>query len=506
MNKWLLIICLCCWPDAANGFQVTLGGPLTAATGTTGDLNGGMMFHPLGVAEGYQYDGTNVTDAFSMLGVGPIHVGVWWHEIEAVQGVYDFTLLDAFIAQFPRSQELGVRIWPRRNAWGTSDGSKTIPNDLTIGGTYYEFVRRTVLRFGQRNLSVWMTWEADCNPAHWTGTAPEYADMARTFYAAVKAANARAKVVLAVAFGDIKPCKLKTQNVLSLLSTDNPVPFDAFNMHLYHHQQYLEDPNYYSMYTIPGRLGWYRKELYQYPAFRGIPIVVSEYGGPSATEASYLNQTLFSDLATDVTGSPCILSTDCTVSPSHPAPEVYPDEFRMFCYGIDATLEARRDRIHGRQIVQRTIMALGAGASRLYWWRLKQPPPIVCGIDEQFVHPFYGKMALFTRDGVPRYAQPIFTRLAGYLSDLAWISKIELPNPSLYYYRLVSTSNVSRYVLWERRDEFFGETLPATAVSVPVPWATAQMISSATGTVTSLTVVGGNAAVNITDTPVFLEE
>ena len=45
-----------------------------------------------------------------------------------------------------------------------------------------------------------------------------------------------------------------------------------------------------------------------------------------------------------------------------------PDHYRMFAFGVDANLNAKRDSIQANNYVQRTLLGLANGIERMYIW------------------------------------------------------------------------------------------------------------------------------------------
>jgi hypothetical protein len=311
----------------------------------------------LGVAFGAYYSNQDYIDYIYELGVRQTCINVHWEEIEPTPGNYDFTLIDSFISQLRDNTHALIRITARHSPWGTRDREKTVPENLSIGGPYYNFIYKVVQRANGNIKYFENEWEPDCS-IHWTGTADEYAELTRTFYQAVKAADPEAIVIMGGTVGIAKECATSFfTDVFNNLAEDNsPNSFDMFDIHLYG-----------DLYDIPDRIRWFRNALDSYPEFNSKSIVVTEYGGPSPNEFIYVDEAAYRSLFSKIRKDPCILATDL---------EGFPDQFRMFGYGdIGDELEAKRNRIQGRQMLQRTILSLSEGVEKLYWWNLKASKP-----------------------------------------------------------------------------------------------------------------------------------
>jgi len=61
------------------------------------------------------------------------------------------------------------------------------------------------------------------------------------------------------------------------------------------------------------------------------------------------------------------------------------------------------------------------------------------------------------------------------------------------------------YIVWEQRDVYEGENLPAIPYTFSVPW-TSVCAVDVFGNSQGLTVTGSTITVSITDTPVFVED
>lgn len=148
----------------------------------------------IGVAFGSIYENQNYIDHIHNLGVQHTHINIWWHETEPSPGNYNYEFIDSFMDQLTDSTIALLRITTRYNVWATSDSKHTVPNDLTVGGPYYNYVYNAVSRTNGTVKYFENNWEADYNK-HWNGIADQYAELTRTFYQAVKDADPDALVI-----------------------------------------------------------------------------------------------------------------------------------------------------------------------------------------------------------------------------------------------------------------------------------------------------------------------
>lgn len=449
----------------------------------------------LSVAYGETYSGGDYIKHLEDLGIKNAEISLGWDEVEfypptSPDYLFNTSNLDKFLDQLNTDTVALVRISARSSEWGTKDINRTVPKDLSIGGSYYNYVYNVVKRTDGKVSYFEDEWEADCVKKHWTGTAEEYAQMTMTFYQAVKDANSNALVIIGSADGGLAPCKQFTTDVLDYLSAQQEDSFDLFDMHLY-----------FGMYAIPNRVQYYRDLLDSYPKFADTPIVTTEYGGPSPTEFAYVDPAKYADLIKEVEIDPCIFATDL---------QGYPDQFRMFAYGIqnESWLDEKRDRIQGRQMVQRTILAFSSGVERLDWWNLHHPElgkgKLGCAIR----HPIFGKMSLMTqkRDGtlIPNPTFNYYKVMAEKIDGAKSIEQLST-NANIYAFELIDKNDKTLYVIWEKRDQFTGEDDPSVSFKFSVPWQNAKA-TEIFGNQQTVTAVNGDITIQITDTPIFVEE
>lgn len=451
----------------------------------------------LGVAFGPKYENQSFIDHIHDLGVQYTHINIWWHETEPSPGNYNYEFIDSFMAQLSDNTIGLLRITSRYNVWATSDSKHTVPSDLTVGGPYYNYVYNVVSRTNGTIKFFENNWEADYDK-HWNGTADQYAELTRTFYQAVKAADPDALVIMGGSIGILSSENLLFWNTLfDNLANDNATrPFDMFDVHLYN-----------ELYDIPERVGWFRDKMDTYPQFDSVPIVVTEYGGPSPQEFEYVDEAAFIDLINEIIADTCILAGDLKSTTLHP--EGYPDPFRMFAFGIEPELNAKRDRIQGRQMVQRSILALSAGVKQLGWWNLIKTGALSCGCDPPIVHPVFGKMCLMDKQEngtfVPNQAFYYYQIMASFLENIVSIERVECNNPDIYLFSITRPDNSILYVVWEKRDQFYGEDEPSVELTLGIPWQTGK-VKQLFGHEETVFAVNGNITISITDTPVFIEE
>ncbi len=463
----------------------------------------------LGVAIGASLENKNFANPLYDLGVKQTHLNVWWGEIEPTQQNYDYTIIDTFLEKLPNDAFAIFRISARKNTWGNIDSpDNTVPADLSVNGSFYNYVYNVVIRTNGRVKYFESEWEADCVLNHWTGTASEYAELSRTFYKAVKDADSDAFVIMGGSAGSsnnngaIANCAQSFfDTVFTDLANDSEEKtFDVFDIHLYD-----------ELYDIPERVKYFRNNLDSYPEFSGTPIIVTEYGGPFPSEFRYVDPQQFFDLTNiELVNDPCLLAGDLTNTPLYPGG--YSNQLRMmFGYGIESSLKDKRDRIQGRQMVQRTVLALSEGVEQLYWWNIATNAWWAQCETGFYRHPIFGKMPLteLQSDGtlIPNPTYYYYQTMARYLNEVQSVTRISNINTDIYLYELLYYDGSIAYVAWERRDQFSGEDDTPIPFTFITPWSevqTTELFKEDSPNIYSIP--DGQLTLQITDTPVFIEK
>lgn len=440
----------------------------------------------LGVASGPYYRGQTFVEHIHKLGIRLTLINIHQREVEPHPGERDYSLVDSFLDQLQVDTVAMIRL--------TTRPDKTVPDDISLGGNYYNFVHDVVARTNGRVMYFESEWEADFS-GHWTGTPEQYAELSRTFYAAVKAANPDARIVMGGALGLLGESYQAFWDTVftNLIEDEEPVSFDIFDMHLYG-----------TMYDIPERVSWFRAELDRFAEFEGTPLWVTEYGGPVPQEFTSREESWYNDLLRELESDPCLMSTDLLSTPLHP--EGYPDRLRMFATGIEPELTARRNRIQGRQMVKRTLLALSAGAEKLFWWNLF-PGSGLTRTGCVSVHPVFGKMGLMTEipGGVlmPNPTYVYYQTMAGYIEGAVAVDEVETGNPEMYVFEVMHADGSTLYVVWEQRDQFSGEDDAPVEFSLRVPWDVVR-VEGLFGGIKTVSAADGVVIVEVDDTPVFI--
>jgi len=457
----------------------------------------------VGVAFGdEEFRGQAFAPHLDALNIRRIHINIWWWEFEPENDVFDYTLLDAFIDELDDDVVPLLRITARGTDWGMDpEYGGTVPRDMSIGGDYYDFVYQVVDRTDGRILLLENDWEVDeeCN---WEGTAAQFAEMMRTFHQAATDANPNAVVVCGGSYADddVEDQLFFGEVFQDFAEDGEPLPFDRFDLHLY------QEPHQY-----PEMVGMMRETMEQFPETADIPIIATEYGGPTAPEYRERDPDLYDQLIGEIREDITLLATDLTSTPLEPGG--YPDYMRMFAFGIEPELDEKRDRIQARQTVQRAVVGMAEGIEALYWWNLnceQVAESIYAGV--YWRHFTYGKLCLTVPDPdpggnvmVPLPNYDSYSTMAGWLTDTVTATRIEACDPTVWLYEILRADGSTIYVIWHQRDSFDGEDEPAFEATFEVPWAAVEAID-VFGEAVEPQFDSGMVTMPITDTPVFLTE
>ncbi|MGW5359113.1 hypothetical protein [Actinopolymorpha pittospori] len=431
----------------------------------------------LGVVRGITYGlvsppETIVPQARSV-GAEVVRIYLYWSQIEPEPGTYDWSAVDAFLAQLDGDP-------------ADSPGSD--------GG-----------------VEAWCDNEPSV-PILWAGTAQEYVAQLRVFAAAVRAADPNALVVLGGAPPGAVGSGREVGAVFEHIVANARDDFDVFDVHLY------GDP-----YGIPAAVEACRALM----ASAGYqkPVVAGEYNGPVPFE---FPQQAFAHLGPVVAASGGIigggLPEDWTAQtsdrdklpPEHEALSALyarvgelPPELAMFVPGCPPEAEERRHRWNCRDIVVRNMLALAAGVRRTLCWNLgaELPDP---GEGNGLMEFMFDKFKLMDYDesgsGQLRHRYPAADTLALTARMLAGASDVrrhEVPDqPDVYVFE-VDRPTGPVLVAWERRDGMSEEDKPALAFDWPWPGSSARAVD-AYGAAVDATVTEGRVRLALTITPVIV--
>ncbi|MFQ6092734.1 MAG: hypothetical protein ACE5OR_08650 [bacterium] len=457
----------------AGVLSFTIGLP-TPGVGTRVQV---LSTSPFGVAFGSVYRGEAFMDFINELGAKGTKIYVSWRQVEPQRGEYDWGVVDTFLSQLGPNSESLIAIWTS-SSWGTK------PRRRIRGGAppqnmeaYYDFIFNLV-RHCQGKIKY---WQNDCepnSPMFWEGTKEEFVSTLKVFHKAVKKADPRAEVIVgghSGAFSDRgTPDNQKFFDYVFEKGRDS---FDLFDIRLY------GDP-----YTIPYRVDWFRNRMLKFDCQK--PIVCTEYGGPLPTqfpEGQKLRNRYFKNRSREEKREMFkeILKKRHLLRP----------QMRMFLEGCEGELEEKRHRIHCRDIVARTVIALSAGVKKMWYWDLVNDP-----------HPLFGKFRLMDRNFETKYpAYYTYQRMVEKMKDATSIKQREVQKRSnIYLFEVERRDRDPLYIVWERRDLFNGEDQPPTQLELPFDFEKVR-ITDVFGMVMREETEDGVLKFGVTDTPLFIE-
>ena len=183
-----------------------------------------------------------------------------------------------------------------------------------------------------------------------------------------------------------------------------------------------------------------------------------------------------------------------------------PPELAMFLDGCPEELEARRQRIQCRQIVQRTMLALASGVRRTAYWNLAPEAPGPAD-HRQMMALLIGKLPLLDygdRELTVRHqAATAFALLASQLAGATEVACRELAGPpSVRAFEVRRDGRGPLLVLWDQRDTFHGEDEPPAEVRWPYP-APEATVTDAFGETWAVKTDDGALPLRVGATPLF---
>jgi hypothetical protein len=452
----------------------------------------------LGVVRGISYGLFGPPDGFvpetQRLGATLARVYVYWNQVEPAPGDYDWSVVDAILAQ----RDPGVELWVTvcsSSTWATRSPSSFLPSSPALDlGEYERFVTALVTRCRGR-VDYWQCNNEPSNTGLlWAGTAPEYVDQLAAFHRCVRAADPEPRVVLGGCGYDVlsSPPDSPAWQFFDHVAGHGRDYFDLFSIHLY------GDPH-----AIPGYVESVRNLMRRHGYER--PVVAGEYNGPTFFEfpaaQKVFEQTMMSVFAAGPPGeSPDV----ATMRALYARADELPLQLRMFMDDAPPSLAAKRDRINCRQIVTRNVLAFAAGVTPTVCWNLAPEIP-------DYRDPFnmmgflFGKLALMDYDGASiTRRHPSADTFALVASHLRGATEIRRLDPQdLYAFAVTRADGRPLHVLWAGGDAFSGEDEPPVIVDWPWPHPSARVVD-AFGAEERLAVSGDMVRLRVSVTPFFL--
>lgn len=444
-------------------------------------MSGGNTGLTLGIVRGISYGVFGPPDEClpqaRTLGAKVFRVAFTWHQIEPQPGSYDWSAVDALLAQVEPGDQLWVTVV-----------SASMPRDLAA---YQLFVGGLVSRCHGPAI-YWQCNNEPSNPALWSGTAGDYAELATVFARTVRQVDPAARVVLGGCGYDVLSAapgsgpRAFFDEVLAKAAD----AFDLFDVHLYDAPQHIDAHIREARFMMLGQ---------------GIekPIVVGEYGGPTLhgfPELGAIMQQVMSEAFAH--GGPLLDSADLAKAddtPDRRAMRVFydqmaelPPQLQMFMQGCPPALDAKRHRIACREIVTRNLYAMAGGVELTLAWNLAPEAPnyrdrlnLMGFISDKLALMDYQRGELTRREPTA----DAFARFAELMSDATAVRRIDTDLGIVAME--VSRERGPLFVFWTEAEPFMGDDQPPTLVEWPWAPPSAHMIDvfgighetpSATGT------------------------
>jgi hypothetical protein len=465
---------------------------------------------PFGIASGFLYGYQGVgTYPFMRhvrgLGAGFTKLYLFWNQIEPERGKFDWSAVDAFLAQLESPEEALISIFSS-STWATRQASALLPpSPAKNPDDYYRFVHALVTHCKGR-VRYWQNDAEPNNPIYWSGSKEEYVAALEVFHRAVKHADPAARVIVGGydglftppgAPGYPYPDQQRSLDFFDYVIKEGRDAFDIFDLRLYAHP-----------YTIPHRVEYMRQRLKA--AGREKPIFSTEYGGPNLFEFR-VNRERYLGLV--ASWSEAVAAGGDGAS-THPIEKLYDQrqtlapETQMFLQDASPELEAKYQRIQARSIVMRNVLALSAGVQKTIYWYLPLLP-LTGPARFNLMALMYGKIGLLQLGGdvVARRtpSADAFERMARTLEGVQTVARVELSNaPDIYLFRAERGRRGPAFVIWQQRDQFSGEDTPPAPVTIP--WAPAgARVLDALGNTIRVAPEGGQLTLPVSLTPIFIE-
>ena len=447
--------------------------------------------YDFGVAFGDLYKGQRFMPHIRDLKTALTKVYIFWDQIEPSKGQYRWTIIDSFVSQLNESDEALIAIWAS-SKWASSCSRKNYirgskPTDMKA---YYAFIYNLVKRC-QGKVRY---FQNDCEPNsqnYWCGTKEEFVDTLKVFYGAVKDADPDAVVIVGGHDGTFSSGEPDNQGFFDYVFQKGNGFFDVFDIRLYK-----------DIYDIPHRVGWFKNRMAHYGFSK--PIVCTEYGGPIPTqfkESQPFRKRFHALLAEGHSRKEAADKVLEWIEGMRKKGQLVP-QIDMFLAGTSKALEDKRNRIHCRDITQRTIMALSCGVQRLWLWDLING----WGESGRRLHPVFGKLRLMNYLMSKRFpAYHCFQRMAEVLRKPKTIEKLDVDDDRILFFRVDKTDGTSCFVVWEKRDYYYGEEAPPTPFSFSIGWDRVR-VTDVFGHEEIKPCKNGTLYLNLRDTPLFIQQ
>jgi len=461
---------------------------------------------PLGVAWGFLYGCGDVPAEKFMpqirqLGGGFSKIYLIWNQIEPKKGQYDWSAVDAYTKQLKTPEEGLVSVFAS-SLWATKKPSLILPGSVaTNPDDYYRFIYDLV-KHCHGKVRYWQNDSEPNNPVYWSATKEEFVEQLKVFYKAVKDADPKAQVVAGGYDGLFNPPGLPPMPMqqtgltfFDYVMKNGSKAFDIFDIRLYG-----------NIYTITGRVDYIRQQMKALGYEK--PIIATEYGGPGLFEFPVNRK--YVPLV--ITWSQSMATQgNSGEKQKNPIAEMYANisslapETQIFMQGCSPELQAKFYRIQSRDLVTRNLLALSAGVQKTLYWDLWNDATN----RDDLMTLMYGKVMMMAYDGKKLTKRlPVadaFAQMMQHLSGVSSVDRITVEgHPNVFLFEVHRKRRGAAYVVWEQRDSFSGEDMPADVLELPLALNRARA-SDVFGNVVKVAVEKRGVSLPVSLTPVYIE-
>jgi hypothetical protein len=431
---------------------------------------------------------------FQDLGVDLVNVTISWQALEPSQDKYNWRVLDNFLDQLDSNVKAMLRIGTK-SRWATKDPK--YPSPPRNINDFEEFMNKLMIHIknhvnGNKIKYFQNDWEINNKPRYWNGTKEEYVENLKTFYRIVKEKKPNSVVVVAGHDGNFRRGNPDNQELFDYIFRHAGNFFDVFDVH-----------SWSNKYHLPHRVEWFRKRM----KFFGLnkPIFIAAFGGPMPGEFEVQRKRRYKEQLSQSGRKPLAEQIRKDYEDG-----VLPEQYKMFFdiikgtdYKISNHLKQKVERIHSRDIVQRNTLALGSGVKKFWVWTICDRRSPTFGIN-----PLFGRMGLLwgTIDQ-PGDRKPSFYCYQRYIKKMKGVKDVKMlkaTGKDIFVYQVDKVDGNRMYIIWERRDLFYGEDKPPTPLDLSIGFEKAK-ITDIFGKEEIKVTPGGILHQNVSDTPIYVE-
>ncbi len=265
---------------------------------------------------------------------------------------------------------------------------------------------------------------------------------------------------------------------------------------------------YADPYTIPARVAYFEQKLAE--TRNDKPIICTEYNGPGffgfPVNFKYIGQVIQWQSAVAKMDTAAYLKLKNPLVQLYDSINTLAPQTQMFMIGCSKELDDKYHRLQCRDIVIRNVLAFSSGVQKTMFWDLSHSN------DDKYaiMTLMFGKNKLVEYDNgevTKEYPEAkTFKLMTSYLNHIENIERINIPQKdSLYFFEVTRAARNPVYVVWEKRDPFFGEDKPATNYSLPLNLQSAKAYDVFDNSI-PLQISGNYLHIKVSGTPIFIEQ